>query len=207
MQEGDRFGRLILVREDGGTDYWFCVCDCGSTAAEPKRIRKDHLRGGKIVSCGCHKDELSARRLTVHGECSGRSPEYRSWRAMHARCGAKAGISYKNYVSRGITVCDRWSTYEPFLLDMGRMPGEKHSIDRIDCNRGYEPGNCRWATRSEQARNVRTARMLTVNGKTMGMADWADEVKSTSSRIFARLALGWSDEDAVLLPIHARRKV
>lgn len=83
------------------------------------------------------------------------SPTYNSWRSMHDRCKTKKGKIFKYYGARGITVCERWKTFESFLEDMGERPSMHYSLDRIDNDGNYEPGNCRWATRTQQASNTR----------------------------------------------------
>lgn len=83
------------------------------------------------------------------------TPEYRTWKSMLGRCRIKTSTSYKHYGARGISVCERWSSFENFLADMGRRPSPMHSIDRIDNDGNYEPGNCRWATTNVQSRNTR----------------------------------------------------
>jgi hypothetical protein len=95
-------------------------------------------------------------------------------------------------------VCERWNSFEAFLTDMGERPSGKHSIDRIDVNGNYEPGNCRWATTKQQARNKRTSRLIEIDGVTLAVADWADRVGVRPGRIYNRLYEGWSDRDAVL---------
>lgn len=101
------------------------------------------------------------------------------------------------YIERGITVCDRWRVYENFLADMGRRPSPKHSLDRIDTDGNYEPGNCRWATNVEQANHMSRNRMLTHNGRTMSMADWERATGVSQKTIKSRLAMGWSVDRAL----------
>lgn len=157
---GMRFGRLIIVSEapprmSGAQRVRFAnvKCDCGAE----KSTRFSDMMSGKTVSCGCHKAEQAAIRRTTHGQTSagGRAPEYSSWANMHTRCENPNATHYDLYGARGIKVCGRWRSFEAFLADMGPKPTPGHSIDRINNDGNYEPGNCRWATDSEQMKNRR----------------------------------------------------
>lgn len=149
---GLRFGRLLVI-EYGGNSKWRVICDCGSIAI----VATANLNSGNSRSCGClHREQLSARKPGLrHGHASpknGVTPEYRSWKAMVARCHNPHNIGYKNYGGRGIKVCDRWLDFVNFLADMGRRP-QNMTLDRINSDENYEPGNCRWASDSEQNKN------------------------------------------------------
>ena len=127
--------------------------------------------------------------------------EYRTWRAMKARCHNTIDPKCANYGGRGIRVCERWAnSFEAFLEDMGRKPSPRHSIDRVDNDGNYEPSNCRWATPKEQANNQRlkrSARMVEWNGKTQTMSDWARELGISVTLIHYRLEKGWSPAEAL----------
>lgn len=131
-----------------------------------------------------------------------KAPEYRVWSVMNDRCRTSVPEKSIYYKSRGISVCDRWQrSFQDFVADMGPRPSMKHSLDRIDNERGYEPGNCRWATAAEQARNRRNNRMVTVGGVTLCMQDTADKFGIKMTTLRSRLNLGWSPETAVSTPV------
>ena len=160
---------------------------------------------GKSRSCGCLMREVSAvtgrKNMLTHG--MRHTPTYSSWQAMKARCQNTAHTKYPQWGGRGIMVCDRWQTFEGFLLDMGERPSGT-TIDRIDNNGNYEPGNCRWSTAREQANN-RKKRMspvlITANGVTRTRSEWSELTGMSNSHIAQRLKLGWSPEDAVSRPV------
>ena len=159
---GQRFGRLVVVcrselkSKDGSNSsrkrHWECKCDCGKAC----RVAARGLRCGRVKSCGCLRRDATGKRFSKHGQS--RTPEYRAWRGMKARCTNPNGHKFKDYGGRGIAICERWQhSFEGFLADMGPRPSSEHSLDRIDNNGNYEPGNCRWATRLQQMQNQRRA--------------------------------------------------
>ena len=145
---GETFGRLTVVtraiNDEHGNTQWRCRCTCGNRCT----VRASSLTGGRTHSCGCDRDTSA----TKHG--MSRTPEYRAWCSMRQRCENSGHPDYPAYGGRGITVDPRWDDFLTFLADMGPRP-HGTSLDRIDNERGYGPGLCRWATPTEQARNRR----------------------------------------------------
>lgn len=166
-----KFNRLTAVKVVGKKKnriYWLFRCDCG----KEKAIQSAHVKSGATESCGC----LSVENATKHGGCTrrGKTAEYNTWCAVRSRCLNPNDACFAEYGGRGITICSRWASFSNFLKDMGKKPTHKHTIDRIDNAKGYAPNNCRWATPTEQSRNMRSNRNLTVKGETLCAAAWAD---------------------------------
>ena len=140
-----------------------------------------------------------AARCTKHGRC--RTREYRCWVDMRSRVLTKSNDAYKDYGARGISICERWSDFSAFFEDMGPSPTKAHTLDRINVNGNYEPGNCRWATPREQAINRRDTILLTYNGETMCMKDWARKLGMSYITLGGRIRSGWPVEKALTTPV------
>lgn len=156
---GKRIGRwtvISLAEKSGRHLRWLCRCDCGTE----KIVLGSNIKEGKSTSCGCLWRELMFKH--GHGVRKGRSSEYATWHSMKCRCLNPKTKGFQNYGGRGITVCERWMKFENFLSDMGRKPTPQHSIERINNDGNYEPGNCRWANRSDQRLNTRVSKAAAI---------------------------------------------
>lgn len=203
------FGNLTTIgpvrKSRDGRIIWLCKCRCGNTA----EVRTSHLMSGHTHSCGCLGSRTSAgERFTTHG--LGRTREYKSWAHIVQRCTNPNNPAFSDYGGRGITVCDQWRhDFQAFYDYVSTLPhsGEKgYSIDRIFNDGHYEPGNVRWATAKEQNRNTRRNIMLTHNGKTQCLTDWANASRIPMKALRSRLRRGWSVERALSTPIRPRTK-
>jgi len=174
--------------------YWLCRCECGN---ELEVSEKRLGFGSGCVGCA-HSGSKNSK--FAHGETVGeKTSEYRAWAAMKVRCHNPNFQQFKDYGGRGIVVCERWrDSFENFLADMGRKPTPEHTIDRWPNKDGnYEPGNCRWATDSEQRRNRRTNLIIECGGRKMCLADWAAETGLDRRVIRYRLRAGWPIEEVM----------
>lgn len=206
MAEGQRYGRLMVISQaasaissSGKTRRrWLCRCDCGNEAI----VRQGDLRSGNTQSCGCLYRLTRPFWFLTHGES--KTQIYKAWSTMKERCYNPHNEKYPDYGGRGITVCDRWrKSFLAFIADMGPRPPGK-SIDRIDNNGNYEPGNCRWATRAVQAANRRNNVIVEWRGEKMILRDAINLAGLPRKAVEHRLRRGWPLDQALKTPLRIR---
>lgn len=191
---GQRFGSLLAIRREvqskNGTWKWRVSCDCGNDEIVFITV----LTSGRKTCClNCFPARQSKSKIQ-HGMSN--SSEYAVWKGMKARCDNANHDAYDRYGGRGISYCARWRKFANFLSDMGARPAGS-TLERIDNSKGYEPGNCRWATPKEQANNRRNNHNLTVGGRTMTISQWSEETGVNRTTIQYRLDAGYSPKDAI----------
>lgn len=185
----EKHGRLTLLetyapRGAGKPILALWRCDCGAE----KVIARSVVRTGRTQSCGCYGRERYKAGITKHG--MHRTPTYSSWQAMLRRCNSPKRKEYPRWGGRGVTVCAAWAgSFEAFLADMGERPPGK-TLDRIDNSRGYEPGNCRWATPKEQARNRRSTLFVVTEGGAVPVTEYAERTGLSPYAVRRRIANG-----------------
>lgn len=196
---GERHGRLLVLRR--GKDHitaggrkqttWVCLCDCGNeTTVNTNNLRVDHSK-----SCGCFRRELPSIKFKTHGMTGGKA--YRTWKSMRSRCERKTDRNFRRYGLKGIRVCVRWLSFESFIEDMGHPPSDRHTIEREDNTKGYEPGNCVWATYTVQARNKSNTVFIEIDGQKKCAAEWSEISGVKPATISARRRNGWSARESV----------
>lgn len=203
---GQRFGKLLVLGRAprrGRHTYFRCVCDCGNNTV----VESASLKVGDSKSCGCKRYEIPAP-TRVHG--MSRSKEHNAWSKIKGRCFNPNDNSYAYYGGRGISMAPQWKEdFERFYSDMGKAPSTAHSVDRIDTNGNYEPGNCRWATKMEQANNQRNNARFEYAGKIFTAREVVEQYGShTNIRVFQiRVKNGWPVERALKQPIAITRPI
>jgi len=186
--ENKRYGMLTVGSFAGANAHrqamWTARCDCGVQ----KNILSTSLLTGKSRSCGCSRVK----------HLKSRTVEFRTWTAVKSRCSNHRLSGWHNYGGRGIRVCDRWlASFDNFLSDMGPRPDGASSIDRINNDGDYEPGNCRWATHGQQGFNRRTTRLIQHNSKVRSLSDWAARAGLSVQTLSRRLSRGWDMDRAL----------
>lgn len=196
---GHIFGRLEVLRRaqnKEGPTAWLVKCSCGAE----KPVRAKHLLSGAVVSCGC----LRAERREKHGMAGTR--QYKIWSGMMARCTNASRKEYDQYGGRGISVCDAWKTFDGFWSDMGPTYLDGLSLDRINNNGNYEPGNCRWATQVQQARNTSRNRLVELDGQLMSVAEAAERTGVNRFALRERVEKGMTGDALFARRIAGGRK-
>lgn len=198
--EGTKFNDLTVIRktkEKSNESYlWLCRCDCGNEV----KVKKWNLTSGNTKSCGCLKME-SVKKMnqknTTHGMT--RTKLYRVWESMKRRCDSDKAERYPNYGGRGITYCDEWKEFSGFHK-WAKNNGYKEglSIDRIDVDGNYEPGNCRWVTLEEQSFNKTNSRKVPYKDKELTIAELAKETGKTYHLLYQRIVkLNWNINESI----------
>lgn len=197
---GTRFGSLTVIGESAARQHnqvsWICRCDCGKECF----VAGASLFSGNTSSCGCKKGLTRASQLLRHGHCrrgAGQSKTYVAWANMRKRTTDPSNDRYAAYGGRGISVCDRWQSFDLFVADMGEAPSSQHSIDRIDVNGDYEPSNCRWITLREQAQNRQDTRWVIWHGERLCFEEACRRAGVKSVVAYKRLRRGWTLDRAL----------
>jgi hypothetical protein len=199
---GQRFGRLVVLeRHDLVSEVrWRCQCDCGGQTI----ARGSQLRSGKTQSCGCRKNERLGALHRKHGLFRLRA--YRAWQMARHRCHNPNNVAFADYGGRGIAMCEQWrEDFPAFLAAMGDCPPGL-TLDRIDPNRGYEPGNCRWATTIEQTLTRRNTRLVEWGGESTTIGAVARLVGIPRTTLYGLVGKGMGLPDAVMLAKQRARR-
>lgn len=204
---GQKFGRLTVVSHVGWTpgahSTWACVCDCGTNHTAIGNA----LKSGTTKSCGCLKRETIGKVVHFDAGIRHRRPEYNTLRNAIRRTTDKTCAGFARYGARGVRVCERWvlgeggrSGFECFYLDVGPKPTAAHSLDRFPNGDGdYEPGNVRWATPKQQARNRADNMLIAIDDQVRSLAEWCEIRGLSYSRVHQRIGSGWRPEEALEL--------
>jgi hypothetical protein len=200
---GRIFGRLIVIEFVGiikNFACWKCRCECGTVSVK----RANSLLFGGTRSCGCLKRDKFRKLVTKHGAHN--SDSYGVWKGLKKRCTRPDRPDWPNYGGRGITVCERWQDFSAFASDMGPRPSKRHSIERINNDGNYEPGNCRWATQKEQANNIRRNVRFNFDGEFLSLEQLTQRMTANigPKALFWRLKSGWPVHLALTLPCRSK---
>ena len=195
---GQEFGLLTAIepagRDANGRLLWSFSCKCGGQ----RFARASSVKSGLIRTCGCGRI-ANWSRLVREGKTHGLSKTrtYAIWCGIKERCGNPRKNAYKNYGGRGISVCERWRSFENFFADMGPCP-KGLTLERIDNNGNYELKNCQWASRAVQARNNRRNVIVTIGDQTRCLHDWVSELRLGRSTVYRKMRAGATPKQAII---------
>ena len=206
---GHRFGALTVICEglplNSGRPRWVCRCDCGNEYT----ARASHLRAGRTIRCLECATQSGTSKKRVHGGSSraGSTQLYRCWKNVKQRCLNPSSPAYSYYGGRGVTMHPDWAEdFVKFAADVGAPPSAVHTLDRKDNNRGYEPGNTRWATRKEQSVNRRNVISANIGGVTKTLVEWCNEYNVKPGTVRQRVRAGISPKEAITMQPMRRSK-
>lgn len=196
---GKRFGRLLVLSElperKNKLILWKCLCDCGKTL----NVFGINLTRCHTASCGCLQKEQARERVFSHGMIQTR--QYKIWAGMKNRCQNPKNSSYELYGEKGIALCGRWQKFENFWEDMKDGYADNLSIDRVDNDKGYYKENCRWATQKQQQNNRGNNHLVSFNGETKTLKQWAESIGINYRILSNRInTYNWSIEKALTTP-------
>lgn len=194
---GQRFGKLVVIKCVGRKrthKNYLCQCDCGNL----HEVTSPDLKSGRVNSCGCLRREIRIQKNTTHNLRKHRL--FSIWANMKSRCYNPNTDHYSSYGARGIRVCEEWLNDFQAFYDWAMKNGYRDdlTIDRIEVNGNYEPGNCRWATSKRQANNTRRCVKVILNGETKTLSEWCDLLGINYRTVQDRRRRGWKIEDALL---------
>ena len=207
-EAGQRYGRLVAIEAaepgitPGGKSYsrWLCRCDCGAEQI----VQQASLRAGRTQSCGCLQRESTLNAHLDHG--ASKTALYRLWVMMKQRCTNPKSSGFPHYGGRGISVCKRWvNSFTDFATDVGPRP-YGFTLERINNNGNYEPGNVRWASRAEQAANTRKNVFVEWQGERLYLAEAARRAGISIEALHGRVRLGWTVDKIMTTPSQGRKR-
>lgn len=199
--KGAKFNRLLVVEMVSKSvkgSVWKCKCDCGVV----KNLLGDRVKNGYIKSCGCLVRETVPKIKIALKHGMSKTPIYNVWCTMKARCSNPNHIGFHNYGGRSIKVCDRWLKFDNFNNDMKNGYRKGLTLDRVDNKKGYSKNNCRWATHIEQQNNRSNNHLITYNGKTQTLSQWARSIGLKPGVLYLRVVRrGWDISRAITTPL------